>query len=353
MTCHRDRGSAWAAKEIRQRGGRTAAGVLQQAEAFHRLDRGRSGADAAALAVASDEAQAAIVRASALVRVASRGVPGPAVVGRLLGDPAAIVRRAALGALSHAGEADRMRLATPLLSDPVRTVRIEAARTLADVADRGLTGPSASAFESAFREWAAAERFSGDRPEAQVELGTAWLMRGRVNEAIAAFKEALALDPAFTPASVNLADAERLRGNEAEAERVLRQALASGPEDAGLRHALGLSLVRQKRSIEALAELREAARLDPSSARYGYVLGVALRDGGRLDDALDTLVKVFEAHPADRDTLTALVLFNRDAGRLAAARLYVGHLLALDPAAAAVRQLAASLGVAVDPARQP
>jgi Flp pilus assembly protein TadD len=335
--CHTGRGAAWAAAEIARRRQR-AAGHQTFAEAFAGIDEGRPGAAGDVMAVASDLSQPSIVRASALGRLATRAASSPTMVEPLLADPDPIVRRAALDALRHAGEGDRLRLVPRLLSDPIRSVRIEAARGLLDLAD-SLTGAGLSVFESAFSELVEAERYNADRPEAQVELGVAWLARGRVNDATAAFREAIAIDRTFPAGYVNLADAYRMGGDEAAADRVLRDAVAAIPADAGVRHALGLSLVRQKRAADAILELREAARLDPANARYGYVLGVALKDTGRLDEALTALARVHARHPADRDTLIALALYGEEAGRMADAREYARRLLALDPGDAGARQL--------------
>ena len=59
----------------------------------------------------------------------------------------------------------------PLLSDPVRAVRIEAARALAGIDPSTMTQDQRNAFDSAYRELVAAEMVDADRPEAHLNLG--------------------------------------------------------------------------------------------------------------------------------------------------------------------------------------
>lgn len=344
MACHADRTAEWAADRIRQATGRAPSAVPAMASTFAALDSGDVEASGLLQEIVADSEQPAIARASALARAAARDGGASLPLTSLLGDSSPMVRRAALAALGHRGEADRLRLAVPLLGDAVKTVRIAAASAVSDVADRMLSGIDRDRFEAAFAELVAEQRFNGDRPQGQVNLGTAWLARGRADEAIAAFREAIALDPAFAPAYVNLADAERLRGNEADAYATLRSAVDRHPADAAARHSLGLSLVRQRRLPEAIEQLERAAALEPGSARYAYVYGVALNDAGRTEEALTVLRAALARHPADVDTLVAAALYNERAGRLVEARAYVARLVRLRPGDATVRDLAARIG---------
>lgn len=340
-SCHATKPADWAAREIaRRRTDKAPQSHQRFTAAFAAADRGEPGAAAALRAVAGDEHQPAVVRASALVRLTTADAGTIGVVARALVDPGAMVRRAALEALSHATPDDRVRLASALLADPIRTVRIQAAFCLADLADRQLAGKSRTDFDRAFDDLVAEARFNADRPEAQTSLGTAWLSRQTFEPAIAAFREAIRLDRTFSPAYVNLADALRARGDEPGAETALRDGLASVPGDAALHHALGLALVRQRRLDAALGDLSEAVRRDPSAARFSYTYGVALHDTGKPAEAVRVLRAALDKHPADRDVLLALASFTHEAGRTAEARSYVRRLLAIDPNDAEVRELA-------------
>ncbi len=314
--CHRNRSAAWASAELKGRNGHAPAPSRHFGETFHAAARGAPEEDADLQRLASDGELPAIVRASALERLAAGGGGlAPDVAARVLAEPNALVRRAALSALQGADAATRLRLVPPLLSDAVRTVRVQAAMSLVDLSGAGLPETFRAAFGRALDEYLSEQRFNADRPEAQTNLGTTLAALGQKTESMAAFREAITLDRTYIPAYVNLADVHRSHGNEAEAERVLRDAIAVTPAAADAHHALGLSLVRQRRIAEALAALAEAVRLDPGVARYAYVYAVALHETGSAAQALTVLRASLARRPFDRNTRDLLASYARETGR--------------------------------------
>jgi predicted CXXCH cytochrome family protein len=279
--CHQDRSAAWAAAEIRKRYRSPKPGFQDFAEAFASADRGEPAASIALTQLVANLDESAIARASALDRLAQLGGDNALLSAEAgIKDANPLVRHAAIGVFETLPP-DQRREITPLLSDPLRSVRMRAARTLAPLPERELAPADVAAFAKAADEYVAGERFNADRPENRTNLGGFYAERGRYMEAEAEFRAALALDPAFVPAWVNLADLMRLRQREPDAEAVLRQGLERSPEDATLHHALGLSLVRQKKNAEALSELKRATELAPANARFAYVYGVARTELGK------------------------------------------------------------------------
>jgi predicted CXXCH cytochrome family protein len=275
--CHADHPAAWAAAEVRKRYPEPKPGFQDFAEAFASADRGDPAATIALSQLVANGEEPAIVRASALERLALLGGENAMLAAEAgLDDPHALVRHSAVGVYDGVPPAERLAV-VPLLSDPVRAVRMRAARTLAPVPEQAL-GPGAAAYASAADEYIASERFNADRPEDRTNLGGFFTQRGRYQEAEAQFRSALALDAAYVPAWVNLADLMRLREREADVEALLREGLTHAPSDATLHHVLGLSLVRQGRKADALRELKRATELAPDNARFAYVYGVARQE---------------------------------------------------------------------------
>ncbi|MCC8999918.1 MAG: tetratricopeptide repeat protein, partial [Candidatus Contendobacter sp.] len=227
----------------------------------------------------------------------------------------------------------------PLLADHVRLVRIDAAQTLANVPKETLTENQHQAIQRGVAEYIAAEMTNADRPESYLNIGLIHIDQGRFDQAEAAYRAALNLQPAFTQAAVNLADLYRIQGRDEDGEKVLRQALELDPRNATAHHALGLLLIRQKRLPEALSALAEAARFGEDNARYGYVYAVALNSAGQGSKAIQELETVLAKHPNDRETLMALVAFQRHTGNLGAARDYARRLATLEPENPEVRAL--------------
>jgi len=269
-------------------------------------------------------------------------VPSAAVADEAVAAADPLVRLMALRVAEPLDSADQVRLAAPLLRDPVRAVRIASARVLA-AASMHLSGADRTAFDAAAGELVASERYNADRPERRVALGVFQFDAGKPGDAEVTFRSAIDFAPDFVPAYVNLAELLRQTGSEEKAEAVLRQGLARVPGSADLHYALGLSLTRSHRAGEALDELKRAAALASANARFAYAYALALNGAGRADEAIRVLGSTLSSHPQDRDVLFALASFERDAGRLAAARKHAALLVRRFPHDEEARALYRSL----------
>jgi tetratricopeptide (TPR) repeat protein len=307
--CHADRGAQWAADAIAAWYPQRKPGFQAFAETFAAADRGEPVASAL-IGVLGDAAQPALVRASALARL--RAFPSDeslAAISAVLQDGDALLRATAAEALGDAQPGVRAERLAPLLRDSAHAVRMAAARALAGEPEGRLLADERTSFEAALAEWTAAQQFNADRPESLTNLGTMSIERGRPDDAMTRFRQAIALDPTFVQAAVNLADTQRAIGDETGAEATLRQALDRDPQSAAVHHALGLALVRQQRATEAVAALKKAAALAPESARYAFVYAVALHDTGQRAEALSVLRAAMARHPHDRELRDALTTF--------------------------------------------
>jgi Flp pilus assembly protein TadD len=118
---------------------------------------------------------------------------------------------------------------------------------------------------------AASDRYS----DAWTVLGEALLKAGRNGEALDAYRHAVedgARDPAVRAkltAALSAEGARLLRaGDVGGAEGVLREALNGSPENAAAHATLGVVLARSGRLEEAEREFEEAVRRDPSNAGF-------------------------------------------------------------------------------------
>ena len=99
-------------------------------------------------------------------------------LARELNDPDPVVRLATVDALANAEPATRLRYLPRMLADPVRTVRIEAARALAGATESQLAASDRAAFTKALAEYVAAQTYNADRPEGRMSLGNLDAQRG-------------------------------------------------------------------------------------------------------------------------------------------------------------------------------
>jgi predicted CXXCH cytochrome family protein len=336
--CHTDKPGEWSAAAIERWHGPNREGFQNYAAAFHAAWNDQPDAAKLLAVVAADRNTPAIARASALSELGSRVTPASLELARTsLVDSDPMVRIGALDMIQDLPLDQRWSLASPLLSDPVRGVRIRAASILSDVPAARLSEVDRGRFNRAAEEFIAAQQFNADRPEARTTLGAFYTRRGRNSDAETEYKAALRLNPQFTGASINLADLYRQTGRESDAERALRNAINATPNDAGLHHALGLSLVRLKRLDDALVELGRAAELDRNSARYAYVYGVALHSAGRQQESIAQLKKSLAEHPENREIVMAIVSFSREAGDTATALQYAEQAAKIAPDDPAIR----------------
>jgi predicted CXXCH cytochrome family protein len=330
--CHTDKDPKWAAEQFRNWYPARAGRPHPYAEALAAGRNGGLGAEQKLAALVRDVNAPDIARASALAAMSSyisRASFDTLQLG--LDDANPMLRVAALEVVQRLPAAMRVPLAFPLLDDPVRAVRIQAAVDLAGIPPGELSDPRHKLLEQATAEYVRAQQVNAERPEAQTNLGNLYAAQKQTTKAVGAYNTAIGLGPSYIPAYVNLADLYRSLGDEKAAEQQLRQGLKVSPENADAHHALGMSLVRQKRTDEAIEELRLASVKAPHSARYIYVYAVALNSTGQPEQAVQVLQNAHERFPNDTDILSALVAFHRDMGNQGAARGYAEKLRAITP----------------------
>jgi tetratricopeptide (TPR) repeat protein len=341
--CHTDKTAQWAAATVRQWYGHVPIGFQRFAGALEAGSRGAPEAGKLLAQVMNDRSQPAIARASALARMGELADPAALdFIRKGAQDDDALVRRAAARAMDNADPNVSAPILSPLLEDPVRAVRIEAAEALAGVPADLIAGGGA-VLDHAVNEYIAAQELNADRPEAHMNLALLFTEEKQFGKAETQLRDALSLEPSFVPAAVNLADLYRELGREGDGERVLREAIARAPGDASLEHALGLLLIRQGHKKQALEHLAAAAKLDPSSPRIAYAYALALDDAGQNGAAIEVLNAALEKHPFDRDALAALASLYGKAGNPRQGLIYAGRLAQVDPADAQVEQLIGEL----------
>lgn len=330
--CHKDKSNNWAADAVVKWYGPSRRQEPHFVEAIDAGRRGLPNAETVLTALIADASKPGIARATALSLLPDYLTPSSVpTVQAALGDSDALLRREAVQALEPLPPKDRVRLAAPLLTDPIRSVRNAAARLLAGTPPELLQDAQKSALERATSELIASEMASAERPESHMNLALLYAQMGRTSDAEAELKTALRLDPDFVPALVNLADLYRTQNRDEEGQRWLEKAVAVAPNAAEPVYALGLLKIRQKQYPEALRLLAKAARLQPTNVRYSYVYAVALNSSGQADQAIAILQEAHQLRPADRQVLEGLIAFERDKGNLPSAIMYAQQLVQLVP----------------------
>ena len=303
--CHTDKPTQWAARQVRRWYGHDPKGYQHYAEAFHGARNGARDAETRLSALLQDQSQPAIARATAAAELGEyltpESFPG---LAQALDDADPLVRAAAVEAMDRAPPRQRWEAAQHVLRDPVRLVRALAAETLAGIPTEQMPDRERADFLKAGEEYLEAQQVNADEPGAQVNRGNFFAARGDAAEAEKAYREALALDPAWAPAYVNLSDLLRQTGrDDAEVESLLREGLAHQPRSAALHHSLGLWQIRQKNLPAALHSLQQAMNLAPHQARFAYVYAVALDSAGQTRAAHAVVAAALKQAPGDAELL--------------------------------------------------
>ena len=351
--CHLQQSTQWAADAFKRLFPDAGKPFQSWTQAFYQARAGAPQAEISLLKVFTDEQAPEIARATAVLELQNFLSPlSGQTLQEALKDDSPLVRIAALRSLKTLPPANRFPYAGHLLPDSLLAVRIEAGRVLAATPLDQLGVQDRVNLQRAIADYIATQELNADRPESRLNLGNLHARIGDVIQAEKFYRQAIARNPAFSPAYANIADLYQNQGLENEARKVLQQGIAQQPFDAGLHHALGLSLARSNNMDAALASLGKATKLDPGIARYAYVYGIALNSADRPDEALKVLEEAHMAKPNDREVLFALATINRDRGNVQRAISWTEKLLELNPADQAARQLLNRLETNTQGARQ-
>lgn len=312
--CHTDQDPAWAVAALKNWGVSTQTRAVHAAM-FARARRGDSGVQPDLLALANDQSRPAIIRATATLETGN--FPSQelmqAIQAQLSSDDA-LVRAAAVRSLDWLPAPQSYSIIQPLMTDPVKSVRMEVARQLAELPVAQLPPEYALELNTLRSEYLQSLELNSDMPESQMSMGIHYAAIGDPVAAEAAYRRAIKLSPAFVPAMLNLADLYRANGMDVQAEPLIDKAIILSPQDPAAFHAKGLLQVRQGKLDEAVPNLRQAAELDPLNTRYVYVYAVALYESGAHDQAVATLESALILQPGSRELVSALASYYQQQG---------------------------------------
>jgi predicted CXXCH cytochrome family protein len=286
-SCHQDKSNEWAQTTLRSWG------VTQRQNVWARLNRGLTLQDSMVFkeyAERSSVLNPPPIRQATLIEKLA-GFPSRLAMetsSRYLSDPNPLIRRAAVSALQSMPPQVRWQLLKPLIEDPVKSVRLEVARSLSDVLSQ-LSDPDAKRLGKLideYREWL---DYNADTPAGQLAIGILESGMGFSILAEQAYLKAIAIESNYVPALINLADMYREIGSDGEAGALLQRALEIAPDSANANHAYGLYLVRSGKQGEALDYLATATRQEDTNPRHVYVYAVALDSTGQTDAAIQII----------------------------------------------------------------
>jgi len=318
--CHTDQPASWAAKILEKKFGKP---DPHYGEALFAGRYGLPDAEGRLLNVVMDEAQPEIVRATAISLLPRYLSQTSAQILQVIaqGDDA-LLHLGLAKTLENVPQQIRPAVAIPLLYEDEKVVNALAANAMAGAPLEQYPEEVRRQFNNGLTNYQQSELFNSDRPESLANLAGMYFQQGQPAKSEKYYRDAIELEPGYSPAYVNLADLYRATGREAESEKTLREALDIVFDKTPIQHALGLSLVRQKKLKEALAMLGESANSVTAPPRYVYVYAIALNSTGKPERAIEELEKGLQRYPLDREILSALASIHHEQGNEEAAQNY-------------------------------
>lgn len=165
----------------------------------------------------------------------------------------------------------------------------------------------------------------------QNNLGYALDSKGRIDEAIAHYSEAVRIAPRYAKARLNMAITLRKAGRLEESLVHAVEAIKLGPDSAPAYNELGAILLMMGRYDEATANLKKALTINPELADAHYNLGLALGNRGRSVEAVAQYAEALRIKPNDVDCLYNLGIEYARMGKYGEAAEYFRTVLLLKP----------------------
>ncbi len=202
----------------------------------------------------------------------------------------------------------------PLLDDPHRLVRTEAARLLAALPDGEFSADERAARDRALGEFRTSLTVNSDQAGSHMALGEIYEAAGKYGLAAAAYRQAIHVQDAVVGPRTNLAALldriGRTKDDEQEAKDLRREELdlmerdvkllkESGVEDAGLLYRYGMSLYLNKRTDDAEVALRRALELEPTEPQFVAALALLYKELKRWDEAITYCQRYLQLRPND------------------------------------------------------
>ena len=325
--CHKDKKAEWAVEAIEKVHGK------ERKPHFSDLlipgkDRYRPEFQSL-IKLAEDETQPAIARATAIWMLQPLNHQAVYSLARkLLTDKEPLVRYHSLGVYAMLPKTQKISLLAPLLNDPVRAVRIEAANQLSDSKEEELPPEFRNQFSKAAIEFKEYLKMHSDSAGGQVNISNYHSRQNNKDQAIEALRKAVKIDNHFNMARINLAFMLSMDKKYDEAEAVYKKVLEQEPAYAQAWYSLGLLYTEQNKFEQAVEAFSKAIAREPDNLRIYYNKALCLQKLGLNKEAEKTFIDALSGEvPKNQNTADlfyGLVMLQLDMKQLERAQQTIG-----------------------------
>jgi predicted O-linked N-acetylglucosamine transferase (SPINDLY family) len=156
-------------------------------------------------------------------------------------------------------------------------------------------------------------------------LGDALIEQGNLDEAIVAYRQALRIDPKAAITHGSLGNALAAQGKLDEAVVAYRQAISIKPDLAEIYLDLGIALIRRVKIDEAINAYRQAIGIEPNHAEAHLHLGSALVRQGKFDQGIDAHCQAIGIHPDYFQAFSSLLFCLHYSNKFTNDQLFAAH----------------------------
>ena len=311
--CHTDKDASWSVDAMKKWYGKVPTGYQDFSHALHALRSNAPDAPKSLYDVLKSDTTT-LVKATVTEYLGNYPSKQTYVTTlQMLRHSDPVVRRSALAALESFPLQIRVKETVKMLEDPIKVVRIEAARQMMSVPLEGLDERRKKVYVKVLEEYYNTLMFTAERPETQLSIARFYELKGEMDKAQKGYKEALRLQPQFVPAYINYSHFFKNQGNEQAAKEILEEGIKILPDIGILYHTLGLWFVRAKMHQEAEEALKKATELEKNNGRFAYVYAVAVAERDPKK-AIKILEKAHKVHQGDISIVSALAYYYKMIG---------------------------------------
>jgi predicted CXXCH cytochrome family protein len=325
INCHDDKTDQWALQWVNKWYGEKKkphyGTILSDASA------GKAGADSGLLRIINSNLYPEIIRATAIGLLSGyQSTKAIDAVKKALNDPDPLLRLAAAENYMAADSAVLFIDLLPLLNDPVKAVRMEAANRLMTYPRSAFNELQYKAFKNDLDEYLKTQEYVADFPSGRYNLGNYYSKLNDIAKAEENYKEAIAIDKLFFPAKTNLAMIYYKQGKTEQAAALFNDLVINHPDAMDGYYYLALLYGEQQKYTQAINLLEKATTKPACNSRIYYNLGLLYQMTGQNAQSESTLAKGLTLDPGNFDILYALFAFEMKQNNPVKAAPYIEQL---------------------------
>ena len=323
-TCHKDKDAKWASDFIISKYGKNRAdhfsdhllkGYFENIEGFYE--------------VFSNTAYPNIARATALNQYSNALLTEEEInkIVLFLKDSSDLVRNEVVRSLDKIGATQLSKSVMPLLKDPVRSVRISAARYMNRV---GLRPNDNMDFSKANKEYLENMDLNADFAAGQHEIALYNQALGNTDLAIESYQKAIEIDNYHNMSRMNLALLYYEKGLLDESEKLYLKVIEQEPDYGYSYYLLGLLYNEKGDRAKALRYLGLASEKELLNVNAFYNYAILLQQLKRFEESLETIDKGLRVFPNNERLLYGKLLAEINLKKLDEAKVTCLMLIRLD-----------------------